>query len=231
MDKLIQKMNVARSVQQNIPYGYGILRSGDIRMSTPVHVPISHVAPAPVGGFDPTPILETINNPLVQKALKKPIDALILNPLDKLWDWLGMGTYRIGGSWNKPGDIGMLVPPHYNQTKAAFGRGMTKKDIKNIRVLEHRLMPLIHDKNAFIKKLLKIRAAGGAYFKKHRKLIKKGCGKMKVTVVSPTKYKLSELYKVKKAKHYTKFPKAEHGKYRKHPRYKIHKSKYQKKQA
>jgi len=246
-------MQIARSVQQNVPYGYGILRSGDMRSmvmpkSSPVAVPVQ----AQVGGFDPTAILETINNPMFQKAFKKPIDALVLNPLDKLWSWMGMGVhglesakqtqvggaYRIGGFWQKSGDLGTYVQPMQPVGpgfKSSIGRGegksmpdLSPRDIKNLRVLEKRLMPLANDKERFMAKLLKIRAAGEGFFKKHRKLIKASTcgGESKSCESKPKKYKTSKRYKVKKARHYAKFPKSEFGKYRQHPKYSAHKVKY-----
>lgn len=237
MDALLKKMQVARSVQQNVPYGYGILRSGDMRSmvmpkSSPVAVPVQ----AQVGGFDPTAILETLNNPMFQKAFKKPIDALVLNPLDKLWSWMGMGgSYRIGGFWQKSGDLGTYVQPMQPVGpgfKSSIGRGegaslsdLSPRDIKNLRVLEKRLMPLANDKERFMAKLLKIRAAGEGFFKKHRKLIKASkCGGESIPCVK--KYRGSKRYKVKKARHYAKFPKSEFGKYRQHPKYSTHKVKY-----
>jgi hypothetical protein len=244
MESLLTRMRVAASVQRNQPYGAGILRSGDSMVAprssmTPIRVPlpVAAVTASNVGGFNPLPILETFNNPLVQKALQKPLNALVLNPLDKLWDWLGMGpsdptwaskagpseTYRIGGACQKApvraGDTGLYVPPYRSATNAALGSGalvggaftgpepLDKSDMKRLRLLNQRLKPLMKNPEAFAAKLRHIYNQGEGYFTKKS-------------------YKRSKRYRVKKAKYYAKSPKESGGKYRGSEAFKAHKAKY-----
>ena len=221
MENLLHKMRIAQSVQQNIPYAAGILRSGDMRY-----------AKSGKGGFAIPPELISAGMPLITDILKRPVNALITNPINKLFDWLGMGeggaAYRQGGFWHRPGDLGISIMPVHDPRFSAMGQGegLSKRDMKNLRVLETRLMPLAGDQNKFMNKLQKIHAAGEGYFRKHRKRMKNSMKKGKGEGSNIKKYKASKRYRSKKAKHYTKYPKAEYGKYRSHKRYKQHKAKY-----
>jgi hypothetical protein len=216
---LATKMKVKQAVQQNVPFGSALLRSGETRAALR-----GGIAPAVVAG------LATAAIPEVKKLLERPFNTLVAKPVNWLWDKLGLGAgyggamYRVGGFWHKPGDIGMHVPAMHSSVNAAqseYHAPMTKRDIKNLRVLEKKLLPLSDNPEAFVRKLESINMKGEAWLKKHRKRMKaKKIGGAK------KKYKTSKRYKTLKLKYYSKYPKTEFGKYYKSAKYKKHKAKY-----
>lgn len=241
---LVERMRVKQSLQQNIPYeqtgagslnarGASLMRSGD-------RFPISRQ-----GGFGPAALLPLLPLvPVVEKLFGRPISKLG----NKLWSALGLGQgtgalTRSGGRaphsgfFHKAGDIGIYtrpsnsglhIPPAHSANNASFGGSvkssvqisdLSKKDLKNLKILEGKLAPLTGDKSKFMAKLQKIHAMGEGYFRPKRRALKKLKQGRKV-------FRVSKRYKALKLKHYTKYPKAQFGKYLKSAKYKKHKAKY-----
>lgn len=174
MENFKRKLAIKRSVQNNIPYGTSLMRSGDFRGRG-----------GKAGGFVIPPAIIAAGVPLIADILKRPIN--------KFLDWIGLGAggaaYRSGGFWHKPGDLGVAIAPGRRTQQAALstmspfvaGQGIggmiagepSSRDLKNIRVLENRLKQYADSPEKFMAKLEKIHAAGEGYLKKHRKKLKK----------------------------------------------------------
>lgn len=221
----IEKMNLARSIQHNIPYGSGrgLLRSGEQRSMR--------------GGFVIPPALIAAGIPVLTDVLKRPIN--------KLFNWLGMGAGNAGGAfvrsggslvrsggassgfWQKPGDIGSYIASQQSANNASFSSNpgdMSSKDIKNLHVLEYKLGHLTKDPEAFYRKLSRLSTKDDAYFKTQRKRLKKIAA---ARSNGDRKYKYSKRFRTLKAKYYKKHGKTG-GKYHKSAKYKAHKAKYTK---